>query len=173
MGGVRPEAVVARSIKAPLIDGGIRDTHQILDQNFPVFDASRCPNSSVGRCLMTHDQTPILSRGVVIKPGDVIVGHIDIDGGGGVPRGIDSEVLVRAEAIRENEKQIIGQVADGQTVQPLTAQGGYFQPAYEFGRAAPPSNPSGAGASADPPTFFLPRLALPHRASRVSPRGRT
>ena len=173
MGGVRPEAVVARSIKAPLIDGGIRDTHQILDQNFPVFDAFRSPNSSVGRCLMTHDQTPILIRGVVFKPGDVIVGQVDIDGGGGVPCGIDSEVLVRAEAIRENEKQIIGQVADGQTVQPLTAQGGYFQPAYEFGRAAPPSNPSGAGASADPPTFFLPRLALPHRASRVSPRGRT
>ncbi len=123
-GGVMTATAVGKGIRAALIDGGIRDTHQILEKDFPVFYKHRIPNGSLGRCLITHYQTPILIRGVVIKPGDVIVG--DIDGVVVVPRDLAYEVLVRAEEIRANEKKIFGWVAEGQDVHQITEKGGYF-----------------------------------------------
>jgi regulator of RNase E activity RraA len=116
--------VVGKGVKAALIDGGIRDTHQILEKDFPIFYKYRIPNGSLGRCLITHYQIPILIRGVVIRPGDVILG--DIDGVVVVPRDIAYEVLLRAEEIRANEKKIFGWVAEGQSIDQITAKGGYF-----------------------------------------------
>ena len=123
-GGVMTATVVGKGVKAALIDGGIRDTHQILEKAFPIFYKYRIPNGSLGRCLITHYQIPILIRGVVIRPGDVILG--DIDGVVVVPRDIAYEVLLRAEEIRANEKKIFGWVAEGQTIDQITAKGGYF-----------------------------------------------
>lgn len=113
-GGVMTATAVGKGIRGALIDGGIRDTHQILERDFPVFYRYRIPNGSLGRCLITHYQTPILIRGVLIKPGDVILG--DIDGVVVVPRDLAYEVLLRAEEIRANEKKIFGWVAEGQSV---------------------------------------------------------
>lgn len=123
-GGVMTATVTAKGVKAALIDGGIRDTHQILEKDFPVFYRYRIPNGSLGRCLITHYQVPILIRGVVIKPGDVILG--DIDGVVVVPREIAHAVLLRAEEIHANEKKIFSWVAEGQSVKQITDKGGYF-----------------------------------------------
>jgi len=123
-GGVMTATAVGKGIKAALIDGGIRDTHQILEKDFPVFYKYRIPNGSLGRCLITHYQTPIMIRNVVIKPGDVVLG--DIDGVVVVPRDIAFEVLIRAEEIRANEKKIFGWVAAGDSLQQITERGGYF-----------------------------------------------
>jgi regulator of RNase E activity RraA len=123
-GGVMTATAIGKGVKAALIDGGIRDTHQILEKDFPVFYKYRIPNGSLGRCLITHYQTPILIRGVMIKPGDVVLG--DIDGVVVVPRDLAYEVLVRAEEIRANEKKIFSWVAEGQTIHQITDKGGYF-----------------------------------------------
>jgi 4-hydroxy-4-methyl-2-oxoglutarate aldolase len=123
-GGVMTATAVGKGIRAALIDGGIRDTHQILEKDFPVFYRYRIPNGSLGRCLITHYQTPILIRGVLVRPGDVVLG--DIDGVVVVPRDLAWDVLRRAEEIRANEKRIFGWVAQGQSVQQITQQGGYF-----------------------------------------------
>ena len=123
-GGVMTATAVGKGIKAALIDGGIRDTHQILEKDFPVFYKHRIPNGSLGRCLITHYQVPILIRGVLVKPGDVVLG--DIDGVVVVPRDLAYEVLLRAEEIKSNEKKIFGWVADGRTIHEITANGGYF-----------------------------------------------
>ena len=123
-GGVMTATAVGKGIRAALVDGGIRDTHQILQKDFPVYYRYRIPNGSLGRCLITHYQTPILIRGVLIKPGDVILG--DIDGVVVVPHDIAYDVLVRAEEIRANEKKIFRWVAEGKTVREITEHGGYF-----------------------------------------------
>jgi regulator of RNase E activity RraA len=123
-GGVMTATAVGKGLRGVLIDGGIRDTHQILEKDFPVFYKYRIPNGSLGRCLITHYQVPIMIHGVLIKPGDVILG--DIDGVVVVPRDLAYEVLVRAEEIRANEKKIFGWVAEGQTVHQITEKGGYF-----------------------------------------------
>jgi regulator of RNase E activity RraA len=113
-----------KKLKAACIDGGIRDTHQILEADFPVFYEYRISNGSLGRCLITHYQIPIKIGDTTIKPGDIVLG--DIDGVLVVPRDIAYDVLVRAEEIKENEKKIFGWVAEGKTVHEITEQGGYF-----------------------------------------------
>ena len=123
-GGVMTATAVGKGIKAACIDGGIRDTHQIKDKNFPVYYKYRIPNGSLGRCLITHYQVPIKIGDVLIKPGDVILA--DIDGVICIPRDIAHPVLLRAEEIRANEKQIFEWVAEGKTVRQITDSGGYF-----------------------------------------------
>jgi len=123
-GGVMTATAKGKKVKAACIDGGIRDTHQILEADFPVFYRYRISNGSLGRCLITHFQTPIRIGDVTIKPGDVVLG--DVDGVLVVPREIAFEVLVRAEEIKSNEKKIFGWVHEGQSIREITDKGGYF-----------------------------------------------
>lgn len=123
-GGVMTATARSKKVRAACIDGGIRDTRQILEQDFPVYYRYRTSNGSLGRCLITHYQVPIMIGDVTIRPGDVILG--DIDGVLCVPRHIACDVLVRAEEIRDNEKRIFGWVAEGRTIDQITEKGGYF-----------------------------------------------
>ncbi|MFT3933136.1 MAG: RraA family protein [Chitinophagaceae bacterium] len=123
-GGVMTATAKGKKVKAACIDGGIRDTHQILEADFPVFYKYRISNGSLGRCLITHYQITLSIGGVTIKPGDIVLG--DIDGVLVVPRAIAYDVLLRAEEIKENEKMIFGWVKDGQSIQDITKKGGYF-----------------------------------------------
>ncbi len=123
-GGVMTATAKGKKVKAACIDGGIRDTHQILEADFPVFYKYRTSNGSLGRCLITHYQVTLAIGGVTIKPGDVILG--DIDGVLVVPRDIAYKVLLRAEEILNNEKVIFGWVKEGQTIQDIKEKGGYF-----------------------------------------------
>jgi 4-hydroxy-4-methyl-2-oxoglutarate aldolase len=123
-GGVMTATAVGLGVKGAVIDGGIRDTHQIMEKDFPVYYKHRTPNGSLGRCLITHYQIPINIGDVLIKPGDIV--HCDIDGVVVVPRNIAYEVLVRAEEIKENEKEIFSWVKEGKTVTEITEKGGYF-----------------------------------------------
>jgi len=123
-GGVMTATAKGKGLKAACIDGGIRDTHQILDADFPVFYKHRISNGSLGRCLITHYQTVLQIDEVTIRPGDVILG--DIDGVLVVPRDIAYEVLLRAEEIKENEKKIFGWVHAGETIRSISEKGGYF-----------------------------------------------
>ena len=123
-GGVMTATAKSKGVRAAAIDGGIRDTHQVLEHGLPVFYRYRTSNGSLGRCLITHYQVPIKIGDVLIRPGDVVMG--DIDGVLVVPRDLAYDVLVRAEEIRSNEKKIFGWVADGQSIQDISRQGGYF-----------------------------------------------
>ena len=123
-GGVMTAAAKSKGVRAACVDGGIRDTHQILEANFPVFYKYRSSNGSLGRCLITDYQIPIQIDKCFIKPGDIIIG--DIDGVLSIPRKIAYEVLLRAEEIRKNEKKIFGWVEEGQTAKEISDKGGYF-----------------------------------------------
>lgn len=123
-GGVMTATAKSKKVKAACIDGGIRDTHQILEADFPMFYKYRISNGSLGRCLITHFQITLQIGDVTIKPGDVVLG--DIDGVLVVPRDIAWDVLIRAEEIIENEKMIFSWVHEGQSIQEITERGGYF-----------------------------------------------
>ena len=123
-GGVMTATAKGKKVRAACIDGGIRDTHQILEHDFPVYYRYRTSNGSLGRCQITHYQVPIKIGDVTIKPGDVV--FADIDGVLGVPRDLAYDVLLRAEEIKRNEKQIFGWVAEGVSLEEITKKGGYF-----------------------------------------------
>lgn len=123
-GGVMTATAKNKKVKAACIDGGVRDTHQILEADFPVFYKYRISNGSLGRCLITHYQITRQIGDATIKPGDVILG--DIDGVLVVPREIAYDVLLRVEEIIENEKVIFGWVKEGQSIHDISEKGGYF-----------------------------------------------
>lgn len=123
-GGVMTATAKGKKLKAACIDGGIRDTHQILEAEFPLFYEYRISNGSLGRCLITHYQVPVKIGDCIVKPGDVVIG--DIDGVLAVPRELAYPVLLRAEEIKQNEKEILGWVKEGQTINEITEKGGYF-----------------------------------------------
>lgn len=123
-GGVMTATAKGKKVKAACIDGGIRDTFQILEADFPVFYKYRLSNGSLGRCLITHFQTVLQIDDVTIKPGDVVLA--DIDGVLVIPRDIAYEVLIRAEEIKENEKKIFSWVHAGDSIQTIAERGGYF-----------------------------------------------
>lgn len=123
-GGVMTATAKRKGVRAACIDGGIRDTHQVVSADFPVFYRYRSSNGSLGRSMITHYQTPLEIGGVMIKPGDVVLG--DVDGVLIVPRDVAYDVLVRAEEIKENEKKIFHWVDEGQSVKDITEKGGYF-----------------------------------------------
>ena len=123
-GGVMTATARGKGIRAAAIDGGIRDTHQIVEADFPVWYKYRSSNGSLGRCLITHFQIPIQIGRVFIRPSDVVVG--DVDGVLVVPRAVAYDVLIRAEEIRENEKKIFGWVAEGESARDIMDKGGYF-----------------------------------------------
>ncbi|MDA3960843.1 MAG: RraA family protein [Planctomycetota bacterium] len=123
-GGVMTATAHGMGVRGAVIDGGVRDSHQIMEKDFPVFFKHRSPNGSLGRCLITHYQVPVQLGDCVVKPGDLILG--DIDGVIVVPHDLVVPVLERAEEIKRNEQEIFGWVAEGRTIEQITEDGGYF-----------------------------------------------
>ena len=123
-GEIMTMASMKRGCRGAVVDGGIRDTDRILKLGFPVFSRYRTPNAMMGRFRMIGYQVPVRIGLVQILPGDVIFG--DIDGVMVIPRAIAKEVLERAEAIRDNEKDIKDMVDSGIAPTKVVENGGYF-----------------------------------------------
>jgi regulator of RNase E activity RraA len=113
-----------RGARAAAVDGGLRDTHKVLAQDFPVFYKYRTPNGSLSRCKTIGFQVPIRIGKVIIKPGDLVFG--DIDGVVICPRSLAYEVLLRAEEICGNETDIKRWILSGISATEIAEKGGYF-----------------------------------------------
>jgi regulator of RNase E activity RraA len=123
-GEVMTMAAVRRGCRGAVIDGGVRDTHKVLAQNFPVFARYRTSSGMLGRFRIIGYQMPIQIGRVHIFPGDIVFG--DIDGVLIIPREIAVDVLLRAEEIERSEVEIKKWVNDGLSPQEVVKRGGYF-----------------------------------------------
>jgi regulator of RNase E activity RraA len=123
-GGVMTRASLKRGVRGAIIDGGIRDTKDILEQGLPIWYRYRTSNGALSRCKLTGYQVPIVIEGVIIKPGDLILA--DIDGALVIPRKIVETVLERAETIERNEGEIKEWVDAGLSAEDIHDRGGYF-----------------------------------------------
>ncbi|WP_229311117.1 RraA family protein [Larkinella soli] len=103
---------------------GIRDTHSILEQGFPVFYQYKSNTGMLGRFRMYYYQKPILMGAVVVQPGDWIFG--DIDGVIAIPQDIAYDVLLAAEEVVHKESDIKDMVSSGLKPTEVVAKGGYF-----------------------------------------------
>lgn len=123
-GEIMTMASKKRGCRGAVVDGGVRDTDRVLEQNFPVFCKFRSSNGMLGRFRMIGWQMPIMIGNVQVFPGDIIFG--DIDGVIVVPRKLAYDVLLRAEEIRDNEVGIKKMVDSGMKPTEVVANGGYF-----------------------------------------------
>lgn len=123
-GEIMTMASKKRGCRGAVVDGGVRDTNKVLEQDFPVFCKYRSSNGMMGRFRTIGYQIPIMIGNVQIYPGDIVFG--DIDGCIVIPRNIAIEVLEKAEAIRDNEIEIKQMVKSGMKPTEIVKNGGYF-----------------------------------------------
>ncbi|QBI53010.1 4-hydroxy-4-methyl-2-oxoglutarate aldolase [Streptomonospora litoralis] len=119
-GELLTNGALARGGVGAVIDGGVRDTNAILDLSFPVFCKFRAARDAKGRWNVVDMQSPVICGGVLVRPGDIIVG--DADGVVVVPREHAEAVLVEAERTVEVETEIRSRVNGGEPVGRLYQQ---------------------------------------------------
>lgn len=103
-GGLMTAGAVANGHAGAVLDGGVRDLVEIRrDYGFPVYARSVSPGTTLGRYKTVASQVPVRVAGVVIHPGDIMVG--DVDGVVAVPRAHAGQVLAMARDIDQREAE--------------------------------------------------------------------
>jgi 4-hydroxy-4-methyl-2-oxoglutarate aldolase len=98
-------AAKVRGARGAVIDGLTRDVRNIQKLDFPVFTAGIKPVDSRGRGMVVDYNIPTLCGGVVVSPGDLIVG--DYDGVVVIPAPLIDKTLelAREKISRENDSR--------------------------------------------------------------------
>lgn len=101
-GGLMTAGAVANGHVGAVLDGGIRDLTEIRrDYGFPVYARDVSPGTTLGRYRTVASQVPVRVGGIMVHPGDIVVG--DIDGVVVVPHAQAAEVLAMAQEIDSRE----------------------------------------------------------------------
>ncbi|MFT4066532.1 RraA family protein [Paraburkholderia sp.] len=85
-----------------VIDGSCRDLGECLAQKMPIFSTTFSGQHATARIVLASENRQINCAGVVVNPGDVIVG--DDDGVMVVPRQIAVEIAHRAKPLRDADR---------------------------------------------------------------------
>ena len=89
-----------------VVDGGVRDVELIRkDTEFPVFARSIVPASSVGRLKTIEKNISVIVGGVMVRPGDYIVG--DDDGIVCIPEEFIKDIIEFAEDAEKTEEEMV------------------------------------------------------------------
>lgn len=91
MGNLMATTAQVRGLEGAVIDGAIRDITAIREMQFPIFARRISPATSVGRMVAAGKQIPVMCGGVMVHPGDYIVG--DPDGVVVVPQAAAGKVI--------------------------------------------------------------------------------
>jgi regulator of RNase E activity RraA len=101
-GGLMTAGAVANGHAGAVLDGGVRDLVEIRrDYGFAVYARDVSPGTTLGRYKTVASQVPVRVGGIMVHPGDLIVG--DVDGVVVVPKAKASEVLKMAQEIDARE----------------------------------------------------------------------
>ncbi len=101
-GGLMTAGAVANQHAGAVLDGAVRDLTEIRrDYDFPVYARDVSPATTVGRYRTVAAQVPVCVGGVIVHPGDIIVG--DVDGVVVVPKDSAEAVLAMAKEIDARE----------------------------------------------------------------------
>ncbi len=101
-GGLMTAGAVANGHVGAVLEGGVRDLVEIRrDYGFPVYALDVSPGTTLGRYKTIASQVPVRVGGIIVHPGDLVVG--DVDGVAVVPRARAEEVLAMAEEIDARE----------------------------------------------------------------------
>lgn len=101
-GGLMTAGAVANGHAGAVLDGGVRDLVEIRrDYGFPVYARDVSPGTTLGRYKTVASQVPVSVGGIMVHPGDLIVG--DVDGVVVVPKDMAAEVLKLSQEIDGRE----------------------------------------------------------------------
>lgn len=115
-----------RKLGGAVIDGATRDSLQITEMGFPVF-AAYVSVSYPGKRGPGAVNVPLSVGGVIVNPGDLIVG--DADGVISIPPKHVEAAVARAEARMAKEAQIKRELDSGKTLYDITGSKALFEAA--------------------------------------------
>lgn len=104
-------ACMHRGAVGAVCNGFARDTTMLRQLDFPVFSRGTVPYDSNGRTEITGHGVPVQFEGVLVEPGDLIVG--DDDGVVSVPRAVVREAIESALQKAQGENQFRSAVSAG------------------------------------------------------------
>ena len=88
-----------------MIDGAVRDIAELRRLQFPVWSRRVSPATSVGRMVSVAKQIPVQCGGVMVRPGDYIVG--DTDGVVVVPQEAAEKVIALLKDYDSRESKMV------------------------------------------------------------------
>jgi regulator of RNase E activity RraA len=123
-GGLMSAGVQRRGAVGAVADGGIRDLHQILPLDFPVWARYRSPSDIRGRGEVVGHGDPVLLRGVLVQPGELV--FADANGVVVVPAGAEVDVLALCEDRITREEQTEAELRSGASASEVYERFGAF-----------------------------------------------
>ncbi|HSR44561.1 MAG TPA: hypothetical protein VLT15_04930 [Acidimicrobiia bacterium] len=111
-GAVMTVAAIERGLVGVVIDGAVRDIDEISSLEFPVFARATCPAGPHKGFRGAHG-VPIQCGGVVVNPGDMVVG--DADGVTVVPVQDTAEALSAVERLAAQERNWMARIRSGES----------------------------------------------------------
>ena len=100
-----------RGAVGAVIDSYHRDTPKILELDWPVFSRGPYAQDAAVRSIVEAYRVPIEIGGVLVRPGDLIMG--DVDGVVVIPREIEDEVVAAALEKVRTENLVLNAIRDG------------------------------------------------------------
>ena len=113
-GSILMTRLMKRGVAGFVSDGGLRDSPEIAQLDFPVYFGGPAPMLNLARHHAVDMNVPIACGGVGVFPGDVLVG--DGEGVIVVPRHLAAEVAADAAAQEQLEEFVIEEVRNGASI---------------------------------------------------------
>lgn len=104
-------AAIANGCIGAVVDGDIRDTHELARMNFPVFHRGICLSFISAQVISVGCNEPINIGGITIRPKDIV--FADNDGVLIIPRDKVELIIKQAGAIKRWEHKMHSNVARG------------------------------------------------------------
>jgi 5-oxopent-3-ene-1,2,5-tricarboxylate decarboxylase / 2-hydroxyhepta-2,4-diene-1,7-dioate isomerase len=129
IGDISALRAVKLGIAGIVTDGPIRDGDVIATFDVPVYAAGRHPSAPSRRHVPWAMDVAVACAGVLIEPGDVLVG--DADGLLVIPPGVAAEVARGALEQEREEGYVAARVAEGESLDGLFPMGPLWRERYE------------------------------------------
>ncbi len=111
-GEIMALAARKRGVEGAVIDGAARDTAVLRAMGFPVFARTSSPGPTTKKTFGSINE-PVVCGGVLVAPGDIILG--DDDGVVVIPRARAADVVALGRARDEREAHIKQLIEQGKT----------------------------------------------------------
>lgn len=112
-----------KGLAGTVIDGPCRDVHLCLELGYPIYSRSYSMRTGKDRVQIRDTQVPVTIGGVMVKPGDILVGGAD--GVVALPQDREEEILSLAEEIERVEELIRESIRGGKTLREARKEQAY------------------------------------------------
>jgi len=139
IGDILAARVLARGGAGIVTDGGVRDTPGVADLDIPTYYRAANASSLWNAHLPLDLDVPVTCAGVLVMPGDVIVG--DADGVVVLPFALAEEIAHAALEVEEREAFALERVKAGESFRGLYPLSDERRPDYENWKAKRSEDP--------------------------------